>query len=649
MNFATWHGCFLSEKVDKMTTILDQIDSPDDLKKLSVKELSKLAKEIRGLILDVVSKNGGHLSPNLGVVELTLALHYVFDAPKDKIIWDVGHQCYTHKIITGRRDKFHLLRQYEGIYGFPCREESEYDAFNTGHASTALSVALGKAVARRMNDQDYQVISVVGDGSLTGGMAWEALNQIGHIREKLIIILNYNEMSISQNVGALSKYLSYLVSGQHYLRMKDHAKSILKHIPAVGSPMIKIARAVEEAIKKTFFPGLVFEELGIRYIGPVQGHSLGTLIDTFKEAKDYDGPVLIHCVTKKGKGYHPAQSHPSFYHSAPPFDIKTGEALNKNKRPTYSSIFGKTVVKMADNDEKVMAITAAMPDGTGLNSFAQRFPERFFDVGIAEQHAVDFATGLALGGFKPVVAIYSTFLQRAYDQLYHDVCLMDIPVVFALDRAGIVPDDGPTHQGINDIVYLRHLPNMVVMAPKDENELQHMMGSAFSYSHPAAVRFPKGKATGIPLDEEFKDIPFGKGEVLKEGEDLFFAFGSMVYPALEAAKLLERDGISLTVVNARFAKPLDEELILRYAHPGRVIVTVEEGVSTGGFGSAVRELLDREKKSDVHFKSIALPLEIYPLGKVEQIKKIFHLDEEGLVKQIKEFYASLGRGKEARS
>jgi 1-deoxy-D-xylulose-5-phosphate synthase len=601
------------------------------------------------LIIDVVSKNGGHLSPNLGVVELTLALHYVFNAPRDKIIWDVGHQCYTHKIITGRRDEFHTLRQHGGICGFPCREESEYDAFNTGHASTALSVALGKAVARRKNNQDYQVISIVGDGSLTGGMAWEALNQIGHLREKLIIILNYNEMSISQNVGALSKYLSYLVSGQHYLRMKDHAKSILKHIPAVGASMIKIARAVEEAIKKTFFPGLVFEELGIRYIGPVQGHSLGTLIDIFKDAKDYDGPVLIHCVTKKGKGYHPAQSHPSLYHSASPFDIKTGESLDKNKRPTYSSIFGQTMVRMAEENDKVIAITAAMPDGTGLNSFAQRFPERFFDVGIAEQHAVDFATGLALGGFKPVVAIYSTFLQRAYDQLYHDVCLMDIPVVFALDRAGIVPDDGPTHQGINDIVYLRHLPNMIVMAPKDENELQHMVRSALAYSHPAAVRFPKGKAKGIPLDENFKDIPLGKSEVLKEGEDLLFAFGSMVYPALEAAKLLEKEGINLTVVNARFAKPLDEELILGFAKTGRVVLTVEEGVVAGGFGSAVRELLDREKRFDVHFKSIGLPLEIYPVGKVDQIKRIFRLDEKGLAKQIKEFYASVYKREEVRS
>lgn len=623
-----------------MEKILDRIEQPQDLKNLSVRELARLAKEIRTLIIEVVSKTGGHLSPNLGVVEMTLAIHYVFDALHDKIIWDVGHQCYTHKILTGRKDKFSSLRQHDGLCGFPCREESEYDVYNTGHASTALSAALGMAVARNKKKEDYQVVSVVGDGSLTGGVAWEALNQIGHIREKLIIVLNYNEMSISRNVGAMSKYLTYLVSGQHYLRMKDHAKTILKAVPAVGWPMIKVARAVEEAVKKTFFPGLVFEELGIRYIGPVQGHSLRSLIEVFKDAKADEGPVLIHCVTQKGRGYRPALENPAQYHSASPFDVETGEPISKDKRPTYSSIFGQTVEKIAREDKKVVAITAAMPDGTGLSSFASQFPDRFFDVGIAEQHAVDFATGLVLGGFKPVVAIYSTFLQRAYDQLYHDVCLMDIPVVFALDRAGIVPDDGPTHQGINDIVYLRHLPNMIVMAPKDENELQHMIKSALSYSHPAAVRFPKGKAFGIPLDKTLKEISLGKSELLKEGEDLLLAYGSMVYPSLEAAKRLEQEGINLAVVNARFAKPLDEEVILRYAQPGRVIITAEEALLPGGFGSAVREFLDSEKRFDLKFKSIGIPLEIYPLGKSEQIKKMYDLDVDGLIKQIKEFYSA---------
>lgn len=621
-----------------MNTILNRIKSPKDLKDCSMKELSLLSKEIRSLIIEVVSKNGGHLSPNLGVVEMTIALHYVFDALEDKIIWDVGHQCYTHKILTGRKDQFSTLRQLDGLCGFPCREESEYDIYNTGHASTALSAALGMAVARDKENKEHQVVAVVGDGSLTGGVAWEALNQIGHLREKLIIVLNYNEMSISLNVGAMSKYLSYLVSGQHYLRMKDHAKTILKAIPAVGWPMIKAGRAIEEVIKKTFFPGLLFEELGIRYIGPVQGHSIGSLIEVFKDAKAHEGPVLILCVTKKGKGYPLAESNPAKYHSASPFDIQTGESTSTDKRTTYSSVFGKTVVDLADKDEKVVAITAAMPDGTGLRDFSQRFPDRFFDVGIAEQHAVDFATGLALSGYKPVVAIYSTFLQRAYDQLYHDVCLMDIPVVFGLDRSGIVPDDGPTHQGINDIVYLRHLPNMIVMAPKDENELRHMLKSALSYGHPVSVRFPKGKVIGVDQDGELNVIPLGKGEVLKEGKDLLIAFGSLVHPALEAAAKLEDDGIELAVVNARFAKPLDEDLILSYARSGSVVLTVEEGVTAGGFGSAVRELLDRKKIFDIRFKSIGLPDEIYPLGKVDQVKKMFKLDPNGLAQQIRQFY-----------
>ena len=621
-----------------MNQILDRIKNPNDLKQLKKKDLSKLAKEIRTLIIETVSKTGGHLSSNLGVVELTLALHYVFDAPKDKIIWDVGHQCYPHKILTGRQSIFPNLRQYNGMSGFPCRGESKYDVYDTGHASTALSAALGMSVARDKAKEDSNVVAVVGDGSLTGGIAWEALNQIGHLKKKLIIVLNYNEMSISHNVGAISKYLSYIVSEQYYLKIKDLVKSILKVIPAVGKPMIKVGGAVEEAIKKTFFPGLVFEELGVKYVGPVSGHNIGTLIEIFEKAKAYDGPVLIHCVTQKGKGYAPAKKNPEKYHSASPFDVETGEMLNKDKTPTFSSVFGQTVLKLGEEDEKVVAITAAMPDGTGLKSFAQKFPDRFFDVGIAEQHAVEFAAGLGLNGFKPVVAIYSTFLQRAYDQLYHDICLMDVPVVFALDRAGIVPDDGPTHQGINDIVYLRHMPHMIVMAPKDENELQHMIKSAFSYTHPAAVRFPKGKGLGVRMDEKFKEIPVGKSELLKEGKDLLLAFGSMVNPAFKAAKKLEKDGISLAVVNARFAKPLDEEMILRFARKGRVILTAEEGVTAGGFGSAVRELLDREKKFDVRFKSIGIPLEIYPLAKADQIKKKLRLDEKGLIQQIKDFY-----------
>jgi 1-deoxy-D-xylulose-5-phosphate synthase len=631
-----------------MPKMLDSIRGPADLKKMSVDELAVLAAEIRALILEIVSKNGGHLGSNLGVVELTLALHYVFDSPRDKIIWDVGHQCYTHKILTGRRERFAGLRRRGGILGFPCREESEHDSYNAGHASTALSAALGMAVARDKRNDDHHVIAVVGDGSLTGGVALEALNQIGHLRERLIIVLNHNEMSISPNVGAWSKYLSYLVSGQHYIRMKDQAKSILKTIPKIGWPLIKAARALEELIKKTIFHWLVFEELGLRYIGPVEGHSLGSLIEVFELAKRYDGPILIHCVTQKGRGYQPARRDPEKFHGAAPFEISTGEPLNNGPAgaPSYSTVFGEAMLKIARKNDKVLSITAAMGEGTGLGRFAELYPDRFFDVGIAEQHAVNFAAGLAISGFKPVVAIYSTFLQRAYDQVYHDVCLMDLPVVFALDRAGIVPDDGPTHQGLNDIVYLRHMPNMIVMAPKDENELQHMLWSALTYGHPASVRFPKGKGLGVARDGSFKTIPLGRAEVLKEGRDLLFAFGNMALPALDAARELEKSGISMAVVNARFAKPLDEDLILRYARPGRTVVTVEEGVVAGGLGSAVRETLDRERRFDIRFKSIGIPLEIFPMGTAAEIRRSFGLDAAGLVRQIAAFYGEQ-EGREA--
>ena len=621
-----------------MTKILDSIERPSDIRKLSPEELSTLALEIRVLILETVAKNGGHLGSNLGVVELTLALHTVFDSPRDKIVWDVGHQCYTHKILTGRKGRFAGLRRCGGILGFPCREESEHDAYNTGHASTALSAALGMAVARDKAGEKHHVIAVVGDGSLTGGVALEALNQIGHLRERLIIVLNYNEMSISANVGAWSKYLSYLVSGQHYIRIKDQAKSILRSIPKIGWPLIKAGRALEELVKKTIFPGLVFTELGIRYVGPVEGHSIRSLVEAFELAKTYDGPILIQCVTQKGKGYQPARTHPEKFHGAGPFQISTGEPQKSEWGPSFSSVFGAALIKIARKDEKVLAITAAMGEGTGLKEFSEKLPERFFDVGIAEQHAVTFASGLAVSGFKPVVAIYSTFLQRAYDQVYHDVCLMDLPVVFALDRAGIVPDDGPTHQGVNDIAYLRHMPHMIVMAPKDENELQHMLWSALTYGHPASVRFPKAKGLGVPLDEQLHVIPPGQSELVKDGRDLLFAFGNMVRPALEAANALEKDGISLAVVNARFVKPLDKEVILRFARPGGTVVTVEEGILAGGAGSAVRELLDKEGRFDIRFKAIGLPLEAYPLGKADEIRAMVGLDVPGLIKQVKDLY-----------
>ena len=620
-----------------MAKILDSIREPADVRRLSPDELSALALEIRALILETVAKNGGHLASNLGVVELTLALHLAFDSPRDKIVWDVGHQCYTHKILTGRRDRFGGLRRCGGILGFPCREESEHDAFNTGHASTALSAALGMAVARDKAGRSHHVVAVVGDGSLTGGVALEALNQIGHLRERLIIVLNFNEMSISINVGAWSKYFSYLVSGQRYIRMKDQAKSLLKRVPSLGQPVIKAGRALEELVKKTLFPGLVFKELGIRYIGPVHGHNVQALVEAFETAKAYDGPVLIQCVTQKGKGYQPARTHPEKFHGAGPFKVSTGEPLNREWGPSFSSVFGDAMIKVAGLDDKVLAVTAAMGEGTGLREFSEKLPDRFFDVGIAEQHAVTFASGLALSGFKPVVAIYSTFLQRAYDQVYHDVCLMDVPVVFALDRAGVVPDDGPTHQGVNDIAFLRTMPNMIVMAPRDENELQHMLRSALAYGHPASVRFPKAKGLGVPLDGELRVLPLGRSELLREGRDLLFAFGNMVQPALEAARELEKEGASFAVVDARFVKPLDRDMILRFAGPGRTVVTLEEGVVEGGAGSAVRELLDREGRYGVRFKAIGLPASPYPLGKSDEIRAALGLDVPGLVRRIRDF------------
>jgi 1-deoxy-D-xylulose-5-phosphate synthase len=621
-----------------MARYLDSIDCPTDLKGLTPHQLPKLAAEIRALILDVVSKNGGHLAANLGVVELTIALHYVFDAPRDQIIWDVGHQTYTHKILTGRKNRFGGLRKRGGILGFPCREESPYDTFNTGHASTALSASLGLAMGRDMKKADHRVIAVVGDGSLTGGVAWEALNQIGHLRPRMILVLNYNEMSISPNVGAMSKYLTYLVSGEQYLRIKDQAKSLLKVIPGVGPVALKAGRAFEDLIKKAFFPGLVFEELGIKYIGPIRGHHLPSLIHAFKEAKLYDGPVLIHCVTQKGRGYLPALTNPAKYHGTSPFVIGTGKPRNDSHRATYSSVFGATLLRLAREDSRLLAITAAMPEGTGLLPFAQKYADRFFDVGIAEQHAVNFAAGLAVAGFKPVVAVYSTFLQRAYDQVFHDVCLMDLPVIFGLDRSGLVSDDGPTHQGVNDIAYLRHMPHIIVMAPRDENELQHMLHSALGYGHPVSIRFPKAKVVGVPLDKAWKDIPLGRAELLKDGRDLLLPLGSMVHPALKVARRLERKGISLAVADARFVKPLDERLILRFARPGRTIITAEEGVIAGGFGSAVRELLDRERKFEVKFKALGLPVEVYPLGTADEMRCLYGLDEKGLESQIREFY-----------
>ncbi len=616
-----------------MSSILKRIDKPSDLKKLSLEELLLLSQEIRDEILRVVSKNGGHLSSNLGVVELTLALHLVFDTPKDKIIWDVGHQCYAHKLITGRREKFDSLRQFGGLLGFPNREESEFDCFNTGHASTALSAALGMATARDLKKEKFEIVAVVGDGSLTGGVAFEALNNIGYLKKKLIVVLNDNEMSISPNVGALSGYLNYLVSGQFFRKYQRIVEGAIRDIPAIGEKLFRLTRKIEESIKKVLIPGALFEELGIKYMGPVRGHSIEMLVKILKDAKAYDGPVMVHVVTVKGKGYRPAMKEPDKFHSSSPFNIETGEFYKKSEIPTYTAIFGKTMVELAEKDKRIVAITAAMSEGTGLMEFSKKFPERFFDVGIAEQHAVLFACGLALEGLKPVVAIYSTFLQRAYDQLFHDVSLMNIPILFCLDRAGVVSGDGPTHQGIMDLSYLRNLPNAVLMAPKDENELRDMIYTGLRASLPVFIRYPKGEAMGVPI-KEFAEIPIGKGEILKEGSDLaILAIGSRVYPALNAALKLEKDGIRARVINARFVKPLDTSLIIETAMRFPLIVTVEEGIVEGGFGSAVRELLG---KHGLQTKVITLGIEngVVPVGDSPTLLKIYGLDEEGIYNSI---------------
>ncbi len=616
-----------------MDSILKRINNPSDLKKLSLEEILILAQEIREEIIRVVSKNGGHLSSNLGVVELTIALHMVFDAPKDKIIWDVGHQCYCHKLLTGRKEGFDSLRKFQGLLGFPSREESEYDCYNTGHASTALSSALGMATARDLKGEKFEVVAVVGDGSLTGGVAFEALNNIGYLKKKLIIVLNDNEMSISPNVGALSGYLNYLVSGQFFRKYQRIVEGAIRDIPAIGEKLFKLTRKIEESIKKVLIPGALFEELGIKYMGPVRGHSIEMLVRALKDAKEYDGPVMVHVVTVKGKGYRPAMKEPDKFHSAHPFDVKTGEFIKNNNNPTYTSIFGETIVELAEKDEKIVAITAAMTDGTGLSEFSKRFPDRFFDVGIAEQHAVLFACGLALEGFKPVVAIYSTFLQRAYDQLFHDVALMKIPILFCMDRSGIVSGDGPTHQGIMDLAYLRSLPNVIVMAPKDENELRSMIYTGLRTNLPTFIRYPKGEAVGVPITD-ISEIEIGKGEILKEGSDLaIVAIGSRVYPSLKAGFRLEKEGISARIINARFLKPLDTHLLIETAQKFPLIVTVEEGIFEGGFGSAVRELIGNYG-IQTRILSIGIKDGIVPVGDSKTLLRIYGLDEEGIFNTV---------------
>ena len=574
--------------------ILQSINSPEDVRQLNLNELEQLAANIREEIVETVSKTGGHLAPNLGVVELTLALHYVFNTPADKLIWDVGHQAYTHKIVTGRKDKFHTIRQYKGLSGFPKRSESPYDAFDTGHSSTSISAGLGIAIAKHLKKSKNRVIAVIGDGSMTGGMAFEALNQAGHLDKNLIVILNDNEMSISPNVGALSSFLSRKMTSKQVVKARSELKHLLKSFSNIGENILQVLKKSEESFKSFFTPGMLFEALKFEYIGPIPGHQIDNLIETFKNVRDFShGPVLIHVITKKGKGYQPAEENPGDYHGVGPFNLENGVPVPSAETAiSYTRCFGDTLVHLAEKNPKIVAITAAMPAGTGLMNFARRFPNRFFDVGIAEQHAVTFAAGLATEGMHPVVAIYSTFLQRALDQVIHDVCLQNLPVTFALDRGGVVGDDGPTHHGVFDLNYLRFIPNLVLMAPKDENELQHMLHTAIQHDGPTAVRYPRGAGEGVELSDNLSEIPIGKGELLREGKDiLLLPIGNRVFPALEAAKGLEKVGIDAAVINPRFIKPLDNELIIEWAEKTGRVVTVEDNARMGGFGSAVLELL----------------------------------------------------------
>lgn len=613
--------------------LLDTINSPADLKKLAPEQLPQLAQEIRELIIRTVAKTGGHLAPNLGVVELTIALHYVFNTPYDKIVWDVGHQAYAHKLLTGRRHLFHTLRQAGGLSGFPKRTESPYDTFDTGHSSTSISAALGIAVAKSLKRERHRVIAVIGDGAMTAGLAFEGLNNAGDLNKDLIVVLNDNEMSISPNVGALASFLSRKLTKRAMVYVRRQFENFLKMVPGIGEELMHLAKKSEESFKTFLTPGMLFEALKFTYLGPVQGHRFDHLLETFENVKNLSGPVLVHVLTTKGKGYRPAECNPTCFHGLGSFDPETGEPKKTvGEVPTYTEIFGDTLVKLAREDQRLVAITAAMPDGTGLVDFRLHYPDRFFDVGICEQHAVTFAAGLAIEGLRPVVAIYSTFLQRAYDQILHDVCLQNLPVVFALDRSGIVGEDGETHQGLFDLSYLRHLPNMVLMAPKDEDELRHMLYTAVSHPGPIALRYPRGSGVGVPLSPTLQKLPIGVGELLREGEDLLIlAVGATVHPALEAAQALAQRGYQPAVINARFVKPLDHKLILNWAARCGRVLTVEENVAIGGFGSAVLELLADHGLFGIPVKRLAIGDLFVEHGSQKILRRKYGLDAEGIL------------------
>ncbi len=612
---------------------LKDIQSPKDLRGLSIAELDGIAQDLRSTIINTVAETGGHLAPSLGVVELTLALHYVFNTPEDKLVWDVGHQTYAHKLLTGRQEQFHTLRQYKGLSGFPKFKESEYDAFETGHSSTSISAALGMTAAKDLKGDTKKVVAIIGDGSMTAGLAFEALNQAGHLDKDLIVILNDNEMSISENVGAMSSFLSRQLTSKTVRRLRKHISIRLKELHGVGDRFLNVLKKSEENIKSFFTPAMLFEALKFYYIGPISGHELEDLIPTLENIRDnVDGPVLVHVITQKGKGYAPAEKNPGNYHGVGPFDIATGVPKPSSCSISYTQVFGETICKIAGSNEKVVAISAAMPAGTGLTTFAREFPDRFFDVGIAEQHAVTFAAGLAAEGIHPVVAIYSSFFQRAMDQIIHDICIPNLPVTLAIDRGGVVGDDGPTHHGVFDISFLRFIPNLTYMAPKDENELQHMLHTAVSLPGPTAVRYPRGSGEDVSMDQEFQLLEPGKGEVLREGKDiLLLPVGNRVYPALRAAEGLEKLGIEATVINPRFIKPLDKELICYWAEKTGRVLTVEDNVLHGGFGSLVLELLSENKLYTIKTTLLAHPDHFIEHGPQEILWKNSHLDSPSII------------------
>ncbi|MFC1908654.1 1-deoxy-D-xylulose-5-phosphate synthase [Chloroflexota bacterium] len=622
-----------------MSRLLDNIDSPADLKGLTPMELTQLADELRQEMVTTVTVTGGHLASNLGVVELTIALHRVFDSPHDKLIWDVGHQGYTHKLLTGRRQDFATLRQQGGISGFTTRNESQHDPFGAGHASTSISAALGMAVARELSCDDYQVVAIIGDGAITAGMALEAINQAGHLGSKLIVILNDNGMSISPTVGALARLLGKVRFDPRYYEAKEVSKQIITTLP-LGKTLWQVGEQVRGRVKGLLMPTMLWEELGFAYIGPIDGHNITVLETSLTQARDYHlKPTLVHVITTKGKGYHPAESNAVYFHGVP------AKSTGSKKALSYSEVFASTILRLTRENPRLVTITPAMPEGNCLNGLMEEFPKRVFDVGICEQHAVTFAAGLATQGFLPVVAIYSTFLQRAFDQIIHDVCLQDLPLVFAIDRGGIVGDDGKTHQGTFDLSYLSLIPNLVVSAPKDENELQHLLYTAVKSGRTMAVRYPRGAGVGVELDAELHEIPIGKAETLRNGDDLvILAIGVTVSPALEAARKLSAKGVEATVVNSRFVKPLDAELITSLAHRIKRLVTVEENTLSGGFGSNVTKLLQEADICDAQIKNIGIPDEFVEQGTQAALRAKYDLDADGIVRRVMALLVDNGYG-----